>query len=210
MALMRDSEKDAAEDIGDLVDRARAGDRTALGALFTQWQEDLEAYVRKRAAGAVLAKESAADIVQSACREVLADIDRATAVSIGPGLRAWLYKAALHKIVDRHRYWQRDKRHAEREARSLDGPSAWTREALSTLCGALPSPSTAAARDEDLQRIADAIVRLPDHYQKVLRLAYFERLPQREIADRMGRSEDSVRGLVARAVARLARATIGK
>jgi RNA polymerase sigma-70 factor (ECF subfamily) len=189
----------------DLVARARRGDRDAIGALLARWHGELRAYVARRAGREVLARESGMDIVQSACREVLHALPGAAIADGEAGLKAWLFQATLRKIVDRNRYWAR----ARRDVRLDAGAQALSDDCLRAIGAALSSPSAAAARQEDLARLSAAIDRLPAAHREVLVMVYFERLPQAEVAQRLGRSADSVRGLVARAVARLARLVLG-
>jgi RNA polymerase sigma-70 factor (ECF subfamily) len=188
-----------------LIARARAGDREAIGALLVRWQRELRAYVVQRAGGEVLGRESGIDIVQSACAEVIEDLPGAPVADGEAGLKAWLFQATVRKIIDRQRYWHRAKRDVRREAVRLDSTQAGWLESLTALRDALPSPSTAAVQSEELAKIAAALDQLPEQQRQVIQLIYFERLPQAEVAERIGRSEDAVRGLVARAVARLAR-----
>lgn len=65
------------------------------------------------------------------------------------------------------------------------------------------SPSKGVRRDERLSRLQQAIDNLPADYGQVLRLARIEGLRIKQIADRMKRSPDSVKHLLARALIRL-------
>ncbi len=59
-----------------LVDRASHGDPIAIDALLEANLPALRAFVRLRMGPTLRAKESASDLVQSACREVLEGLDR--------------------------------------------------------------------------------------------------------------------------------------
>ncbi len=67
------------------------------------------------------------------------------------------------------------------------------------------SPSQHASRREQAVLVADALTRLPEHYRQVLVLRHLDELSCAEIARRMERTEDSVRSLWARALAKLRR-----
>ena len=67
--------------------------------------------------------------------------------------------------------------------------------------GRQASPSEQAVRREQSVFLADALERLPDDYREVLILRHLEELPFPVIADRMGRSLDSVKKLWARGLA---------
>jgi RNA polymerase sigma-70 factor, ECF subfamily len=56
--------------------------------------------------------------------------------------------------------------------------------------------------------LADALARLPDDYREVIILHHLEGLQFAEVAQRMGRTVDSVKHLWARALAQLKR-TLG-
>ena len=68
------------------------------------------------------------------------------------------------------------------------------------------SPSHQAARRELAVLLADALQRLPEDYRETIVLRHLEGLTFPEVAGRMGRTEDSVKKLWARALARLRRA----
>jgi RNA polymerase sigma factor (sigma-70 family) len=57
--------------------------------------------------------------------------------------------------------------------------------------------------DEETARLERAIERLTDDHREVILLRKFEELGYREIAARLGRSEDACRMLLARAMAAL-------
>ena len=126
---------------------ARRGDRDAAGRLLTAWEAELAQFVRHRAGPELLAKESRADIVQSACREVLAAMPGAEIADGAEGFKAWLFRATLHKIIDRHRYWGRGKRDRAREVER-----AWSDASVDALAGSFATPSSVAEREELAER----------------------------------------------------------
>jgi RNA polymerase sigma-70 factor (ECF subfamily) len=85
-------------------------------------------------------------------------------------------------------------------ADDLDGSSL-------ALGAALPaaqcSPSKRAAQRERAVLLADAIISLPGDYGEVIILRHLEGLPLADVAERMGRSVDSVKKLWVRGIARL-------
>ena len=68
-----------------------------------------------------------------------------------------------------------------------------------------PSPSQHAASREQAVQLADALGALPADYREVIILRQLEDLPFPEVAERMGRSVDSVKNLWVRGLARLRR-----
>src|SRR5262249_8360951 len=76
--------------------------------------------------------------------------------------------------------------------------------------GAIPidphsSPSEQAMRGEQALQIAEALARLPADYQTVIVLRHLEGLPFAQVAERMGKSVDSVEKLWLRGLGRLRR-----
>ena len=67
------------------------------------------------------------------------------------------------------------------------------------------SPSNQASRREQAVLLADALGQLPSDYREVIILSHLEGLSFPEVAQRMGRSVNSVKNLWARALARLRR-----
>ena len=143
------------------------------------------------------------DLVQSACREVLADLSRCDARDEA-GFRHWLYRAAERKIVDRARYHARGKRDAARQVAWPEGATAEV-EALRQGYSGFWTPSREAVVAEELVRLEQALQSLPDDQREVIVLARIVGLPRAEIARRQGRSEGATRVLLHRALARLAR-----
>ena len=65
------------------------------------------------------------------------------------------------------------------------------------------SPSKARRREERLERLQRSIDDLPPDYRRVIQLSRIEGLKLEEVAKRLGRSRDSVKHLLARALASL-------
>ncbi len=85
----------------------------------------------------------------------------------------------------------------------VDEVSRDGRPATANFVGGLPSPSQVAIASELRERVRNAIATLSPDYQEILRLRQEAHLTMREAAGRMGRSEDAVKKLYARAIARL-------
>src|SRR5215510_13975884 len=83
-----------------LVQAAAGGDAEAVRALVEDHLPRLRAFVRLNCGAALRARESASDLVQSACRDVLANLDGFRWEG-EPAFRSWLYTAAARKVADR-------------------------------------------------------------------------------------------------------------
>jgi RNA polymerase sigma-70 factor (ECF subfamily) len=68
------------------------------------------------------------------------------------------------------------------------------------VAGAAASPSKVMRRHERFDRFEAAVAALPPEYREVIRLSRLEGLKVAEIAERLGRTEYSVRHLIARAI----------
>jgi RNA polymerase sigma-70 factor (ECF subfamily) len=175
--------------------------------LLEQHLAGLRAFVHLRLGRALRAKEESQDLVQSVCREVLAELPRFE-VRAGGGFREWLQRMAENKIRDRRRYWRRDKRDAEREialdaSRARNGARAAGTQTSAELAH-LMTPSRQAVGREELARLERAFCELPDDYREVIVLARLRGWSHAEIAEKLGRTELATRTLLSRALARLA------
>lgn len=153
-------------------------------------------YVRLHAGKLILGKESASDIVQSACREVLEDL-AAFEYRGESAFRQWLFKATLNKIHERGRRHRALKRDARREQQ---GPFD---EDIDKLLPSFTTPSQVAIAEETMGRLEKAFAQLPDDYRRVITAAKLLGQTHVEIAEDMGRSKTAVRVLLHRALFRL-------
>jgi RNA polymerase sigma-70 factor (ECF subfamily) len=185
----------------DLAQRARKGDAPALDALLARHLPGLHAFVRLRAGPLVRGKESPSDIVQSVCRELLV-AGSGFEYRNEAAFRRWLCTAALRKLVERQRFYQRDRRDAAREGPAVDDSGADA--ALFAAYRSVATPSQHAAAHEFVRLVDDALAELPDHYREVIALTRGLGLSQREAAQEMGKSEIAVQRLLTRALVKLA------
>lgn len=184
------------EDDGSLFERARGGDGTALESLVARYLPQLHAFVRVRLGSSLRARESSMDIVQSACRELLADPSRGEFRGEAR-FRAWLFTTALNKLREKHRFHGRDKRDAKRERDDVDA------DTVPQAAGFLTPSADAIGREAALALDA-AMQALTDDHREVITMARIVQLPHAVIAEVTGRSEAAVRQLLVRALRALA------
>jgi RNA polymerase sigma factor (sigma-70 family) len=168
---------------------AGVGRDLPLQELLERHLPDLRAYLRRRARGLLAARESASDLAQSVCREVIEHVDRFEH-GAEESFRAWLYRTAERKLVSRYRYYTAIKR---------DGGPAEGEGPLP------PTPSQQVSAREELAAAEAALARLEAPYREAILLSRIEGLSHAEIARRMGRSEGAVRNLVYRGLAQVAK-----
>lgn len=184
----------------DLGLEASRGDRAAVEELLVRHLPGLRSYVRLKTGRLVRARENESDVVQSVCREVL---QGAGEFRFGgeAGFRHWLFATAMRKILDKHKRHVADKRDVRREAApptDEDGEVPLADERFA-------SPSGVAIGHEQFERMAHAFDALPEDYTEVILLSRVVGLPRKDVAVAMDRSEASVRNLLHRALAELAR-----
>lgn len=189
----------------DSVIAAANGDTHALQALLVQHLPSLEAYVRLEAGAAVRGRESISDLVQSVCVEVLRDAARFEYRGEHQ-FRHWLFKQALHKIVNKNRFLHQQRRDVRRERpidaggeRDSQGGAPSLLDCYATIC----TPSRVAIGNEAIAGFERAFDELPADYREVIALHRVVGMPFGEIAPLLGRSEGAARNLFHRAIARL-------
>lgn len=195
--------------MGGIVDRtslelwraSRAGDRASLGELLARHLPALRAFVRLRMSADLRLRESASDLVQSTCRELLEAFEELEDRG-EDAFRGWLFTAVHNKLRRRERDLRAQKRDVrrEREIEAVGGDAE-----IASLYSTAMSPSEVAIGAEAARSIEAAFDAMPDDYREVLTLSRVARVPRREIARIMGRSEDSVRNLLTRALIELSR-----
>lgn len=183
-------------DLDARLRQASSGDEAALRDLVVAHLPDIETFIRRRTGNRFLGKESLADLVQSAAREALAHLG-AVVYQGTPAFKAWLYRIALTKIVQKHRYHHADRRSIEREVQIDPGVL------LSEVCAEFRSPSQQAIAKELQQRFTAAFARLSPEHQEIFFLARVLELPHATIAAHLGKSEPACRRMLVRAVAKL-------
>lgn len=183
------------------MERLVAGDKTAIEELLQEHLSGLRGYVRLRAGPELRAMESASDIVQSVCREILENRERFQ-FNGEEGFRKWLYTTALRKLSNRARQRRTLKRGAPVRALE-DVPDGEVAGGLLDCYRTFCTPSRAAQATEEVGRIEAAFDELPDEYREVITLSRILGFSHTEIAARMGRSEGATRTLLYRALGRL-------
>lgn len=180
-----------------LLERAGRGDSAAVQELVLAHLPRLRAFVRLRLGAALRAKESASDLVQSVCRDLLEHLEGFRWEGEA-AFRSWLYIAAARKVADKAEYWDAQRRDHRREAAGGD-------ELLLEVYRQSASPSQAASSKEAMTRIEAAFDLLPPDYREAVLLSRILSLPRSEVARRMGKTEDSVRHLLFRGLAQLSK-----
>jgi RNA polymerase sigma-70 factor, ECF subfamily len=183
--------------IAELLRRARDGDREALGALLDHYRAYLRILAQRKLEGAVQARVDVSDVVQQtyleAHRDFAAFQGREEAELIG-WLRRILEHNAAHTI-QRHLFTQKrtmDREKSLDDSRGPGGPLAGRVAAEQT------SPSRRAMLGEAAAHLAAALELLPEDQREAIRLRHLEGWTLAALAERFGRSESAVAGLLKR------------
>jgi RNA polymerase sigma-70 factor (ECF subfamily) len=174
------------------LDRARQGDSRALGELLWSFNPYVREIVRPFHGAAVQSQVDGSDLIQ----DTMVEAKRSFAGFRGETVAefvAWLRRIALRtaglttgKVVG-----------------SQQPISSGEANAVELLLDSGSTPSAHVAKLELAGHITDAIARLPRDMQQVLLARLVDSLPHAEIAVRLNRSEEAVRILYVRALARL-------
>ncbi len=193
-------------DCEELLARARTGEEGALGRLLERYRGYLTLLARMQVGRRLRGKADPDDVVQEVFLEASRHFPQFRGTS-EPELAAWLRRilaTSLTRLL--RRYLGTQARDVQLE-RALEDELGESSRALPLALAAPEStPSQRASLREQAVLLADALERLPADYREVLILRHFEELTFPQVAERMGRSLDSVEKLWARALARVRRA----
>jgi RNA polymerase sigma-70 factor (ECF subfamily) len=183
--LVQISAASAAQDTGpvsedaQLVQAVLRKDRKATALFVERYADAIYGYVRSRLAPRV---DLADDLVQDIFIAAWEALDSFRGTS---SLRSWLLGVARHKVEDYYR---------------------------ARLCDLVEEPGdvdtidlSAADFDEELDRkrleekMQQVLRQLPEHYSLLLLWRYWDKVPVREIASKMGRTEKAIERMLARA-----------
>jgi RNA polymerase sigma-70 factor (ECF subfamily) len=188
-----------------MIEEARAGDVAALGRLLERHRNYLRLLARIEIGRRLQGKLDASDLVQ----EVFLDAHRYFPAFRGAAENQfvrWLREILAGTLANHvRRYFgtqARDVRLEQELTAAIDQSSYGL-----GLIAVDPhsSPSQQAIREEQSVLIAEALARLPADYQSAIFLRHVEGLTFPQIAERLGRSVDSVEKLWLRGLTRLRR-----
>ena len=180
------------------IKAVQSGDTDAVAVLVEHYRPYLRLMARVSVGRRLQSKLDDSDIVQEASLMAARDLHDFRGET-EQELTAWLRRVLANVIANTYRHYARDRRdiHFEQELQAeLDQSSA----GLAQLVGNESTPSHQAMRREDAVVLARALEQLQPQYNQVLMWREFEGLSLAEIADKLGRSRNSVQKLWARAI----------
>jgi len=118
-------------------------------------------------------------------------------------LRGWLRQILRNHLLGVHRRFRMVGRDVGRE-QSLESLAPDPSQAPSYRLSSDPSsPSQHASHQEDLRRLADALVQLPDDQRRAVELHHLKGLSVAQVADSLGRGQSAAVGLLFRGLRKL-------
>ena len=172
----------ATEHVAGLVAQAQGGDSQAFAALYEQYSVVIFRYLRRRLDGS---DESIEDLTADVFVKVFQKLDRY--VERGLPFTAWLYRIAHNCLVDHLRALPR---HA---STSLDD--------VTERADAYTPSAFGSVLDRDV--LEPALATLIPEQRRTVELRFLEGLNVAQTATMMGRSEEAVKKLQARALVNL-------
>jgi RNA polymerase sigma-70 factor (ECF subfamily) len=188
---------------GQLLQDAKAGDAATLGRLLELYRRYLALLARVQIGKRLQGKVDASDIVQETFLEAHRHFGQFRGTSEAE-LLSWLRQILASNLANLLRRYIGTQGRDVRLEREIEVDFDQSTALLDRgLVARGSSPSHQAARREQSLILADALAELPDDYREVLVLRHLEGLSFPEVAQRMGRSLDSVDKLWMRGLARL-------
>jgi RNA polymerase sigma-70 factor (ECF subfamily) len=177
-----------------LLRAARQGSREALSELYARYGTRLLAFIRMRMGRSLRAQLESRDILQNTLLKSFQRIEQFEGDG-GATLMGWLMRIAENEIRDQVDYHHRQRRDVD-AAVPIDAGGI-------DIAGRAASAISAAVAHEEAERLAVALEALDPDHREVIVLRKLEELSFRDVAARMGRSEDACRMLLARAMVAL-------
>ena len=166
-----------------LLNKARSLDPEALAQIHDQYYVPLFRYIAFRVSN----HEAAEDLTSEVFTRLLSALRDHTAPS--QTLRGWLYSVASRVVKDYYR------KHYRQKMSELD----------ENLASKKLSPAEIVEKMLTHQELRLAMQNLTEDQQNVIAFRYGSEMTIREVAEKMGKSEGSIKMLQARAIAALAR-----
>ena len=186
-----------------LLGLAKTGDGQALGRLLERYRNYVGLLVRLQVGRRLRTKVDVEDLLQ----EISLEIHRKISLFRGCSEReflTWIRRLIGSILANQVRHYLGTKsRDARLERALVDDLDQSSRALNDGLIASQSSPSQQAVRREQAVLLADALNELPEDYREVIILRQLEGLSFPDVARRTGRTEDSVKNVWLRALARL-------
>ena len=200
---MSDSPEDAQN---DLLQRALAGDESALGALFDGYRDRLRRMIRLRLDRRLSGRVDSSDVLQDAYLDVRKRFAEYARDPASMPFHLWLRLVTGQKLTDVHRFHLGTQmRDAGQEVSLHRGPfpHADSVSLAAQLLGRMTSASKAAIRAEHKVIVQETLNSMDPIDREVLALRHFEHLSNDETAQVLGLTKSAASNRYIRALKRL-------
>lgn len=184
----------------DWTERLVAHGAEVLELAFQCYYPRLEALVRFRMSGALSSRLDPEDVLQESflvINQRLEEFRERPAVSAF----VWMRQLTLQKLVDlqRHHFGQKRDPQKEQHRRDYSAALSITRYLESQHT----SPTGVARRNEELEKLREALLTMSETDQEIVAMRHFEQMSNRETAESLGISEKAASNRYVRALAQL-------
>lgn len=184
-----------------LIHGLRVGDRKATQAFWDQYGALLQQVAEKNLSAGVRRRVGPEDVVQSACRTFLRRAKGGEfQLEDSEGLWRLLCAITLTKIREQTRYHMRQKRGLDQEV-NLAAPSGQDSAPSFDVAATGPTPAEATEFADQFQQL---LASLDEEERQIVDLKLQE-LTHKEVAEKLGSSERTVRRVIHRVQAKLNR-----
>ena len=186
------------DSVSILIPKSQQGDGVAREKLLGELQSYLEMVAQQNLQGGLKQKVGVSDVVQMSFVRVLENFENFRGNSRGE-FHSWLKSIVINEINKTRRTYATKKRDVSRET-PIDSPTtAFSAHPVDT--NNTPCRENMAA--ERVEVFREVLKELSPQHAEVIQLRRIDELPFKEIAEKMGRSEDSVSKLWYRAMLKL-------
>ena len=183
-----------------LLRNAKAGSGEALNALFERCAGKLLAIIRLRMGPSLRAHLESQDILQASLLKAFQRVDQFERSDTN-SLLAWLARIAENEIRDQATYHHRQRRDAGRLVAVEGDLDEFENQVRSLVSGVI--------LNEEMKWMESALEALDESHREIIVLRKFEELSYKEIGERLVKSPDACRMLLARALTALTLETKG-
>ena len=177
-----------------LVQEAKDGSSEAIGTLFERFGTRLYAMIRSKMGSSLQNRVDPEDVLQNTMLKAFEKIDQFD--GNGPTtLLGWMAIIAHHEMRDQARFHQRGKRD------NRQNTAIATKHRF--LADKVRSQTSALVLKEEWRILEDALNQLESDHKEIVVMRKLQELSFAEIGERMGRSPDACRMLLARAMTKL-------
>ena len=185
---------DAAVSRSELIARARAGDREALGELLEGYRGYLKVLTARQIDRRLGGRLDASDLVQQTFLSAYRKVDQFRGQAEAEFFM-WLQRILEHNIQEAIRNHTRIAKRSIRREEPVPESQLAVR-AAGDIRGT--TPSQRAMQGEDAVRLARTLEKLPRDQREAVRLRHLEGWSLAEISEHMGRSPSAAAGLLKR------------